>query len=279
MPIHFPVFSRNGQILPIDQAVVPIANLEYSYGFGVYETLKVRKGNLYFLPEHIERLFHSALLIGLEHKYSHEDVRRYLREIVSVIGSVDCNLKVLFIGASQPENTQIYIIPLAPLFPDRKLYKHGAKLVTVEYERWMPQAKSLNMLGSYVMYTKAKKMDCYDALLINRDGNMTEGTRTNMYVMKGKTIISPPKELVLEGVTMRSIEKIVTKNGFEIRYQHIPRNTLTEYDGMFLSSTSSKIIPVQQVDDQILAIPEQLRSLMKIYDQALDASQGDFEKL
>ena len=67
--MDFKYFSKNGELLPVEDAVVPLANIEYQYGFGVYETIRVVHGTPYFLKDHLERLQESARLIGLEHSF------------------------------------------------------------------------------------------------------------------------------------------------------------------------------------------------------------------
>lgn len=270
----FDYFSKNGQILPMEQAVIPVSNIEYSYGFGVYESMKVRKGIVYFIDQHVERLFCSANIIGITHPFTPEEIKKYIEDLLSKLEVDACNIKILLIGGREP---LLFILPLAPLFPDRKLYSQGARTITVEYERPFPHAKSLNMLPSYLAYKKARENDCYDALLVNREGNILEGTRTNFFVIKDKTLFTPPKEHVLEGVALKTVIHVAQKNGFSVKEADIPPSSLGQYDGAFVTSTSSKIMPISQVDDFTFSeVPECLRELMRLYDAFLDESQGVF---
>lgn len=275
MTFHY--FSKNGTILPIDQATIPLSNIEYSYGFGVYETLKVRDGVIYFVDQHLKRLQQSTEIIGLEHPFSMQDMKQYLIDLVENNGNVQaCNIKMLLIGASKKEDAQLFIMVLAPLFPNRKLYSHGAKTIAVNYQRIYPNAKTLNMLGSYMAYKKAQEQGCYDALLIDEENNILEGTRTNIFALQGKTLITPPKEKVLEGVTRETVMYVARKQGFIIEEQDIPLKNIQTYDGLFITSTSTKIIPLKQLNDTILQIPETVKLLMKAYDEFLETSQGIF---
>jgi branched-chain amino acid aminotransferase len=268
----FDYFSRNGRILPMEQAVIPVSNIEYSYGFGVYEAMKVRGGIVYFVDLHVERLFSSADVIGIAHSFTPEEIKKYIGDLLAKLAVDACNIKILLIGGREP---LLFIIPLAPLFPDRKLYSHGAKTITVQYERPFPHAKALNMLPSYVAYKKAKESGCYDALLVNREGNILEGTRTNFFVIKGRALFTPPKEYVLEGVALRTVILAAQKNDYAVQEIDIPLTSLGNYDGAFLTSTSSKIMPISQIDNFAFpAITESLKELMHLYDAFLDESQG-----
>src|SRR3989344_5668234 len=177
----FKYFSHNGELKPESEAVVPLSNIEYSYGFGEYETIRVANKIPYFLLDHIERLGESARIIGLEHPFLGEAIEKHISGLIKKNEVETANLKMLLIGAQKSEDAQLFIMCLNPLFPDKKLYREGASFVTYEYERAFPHAKTLNMLQSYLAYRNAKENGAYDALLINREGRITEGTRTNFF--------------------------------------------------------------------------------------------------
>ena len=156
--------------------------MAFAYGFGVYETLKVRHGVLYFPEMHEERLWHSAEVIGLEHPFRSGDFRQFLDALVEANTVGDANLKALLLGGSSASEARLAIVALNPLFPDRKKYKQGGTVISWRGERVYPQAKTLNMLVSYLAYREAQSQDAYDAILVNRDNQFTEGTRTNLFV-------------------------------------------------------------------------------------------------
>lgn len=272
--MEFPTFSKNGTILPISQAVVPLDNLEYAYGYGVYETIKVRNSILYFGQQHVERLFHSAELIQIQHSYFISNTISHIQNFVSSLEVDSCNLKIMLIGGKTSGEADLYIFATSPLYPDRKLYKYGAKTITAHYERWLPNAKSLNMLPSYLIYRKATLMDCYDALLIDRDGCIREGTRTNFFVIKGRTVVSPPTNKILEGVTRKTIISVLKQNNFDYEERDIPLESIHTFDGAVLSSTSTKIIPIREIDDQQISIKDTVYELMKHYDSFLKTCNG-----
>ena len=256
----FNFFSKNGKLLPLSEAVVSVFNIEYAYGFGVYENIRVQDRLPYFLGDHIDRLLTSAQVIELQHKLSKNEIGLSVTALVEAITSnppseggtrgvlATFNLKILLIGAREPSSVELFILPLAPLFPDRKLYKKGAMVMTIPYERFLPRAKTLNMLPSYYYYTEAKAKGYYDVLFADIQGNILEGSRTNFFAIKNRTIFTAPTEKVLEGVTKKHVLQVAREHGFEIQEQDIPLKNLGEFDGAFLTSTSSKIVPLRQID-------------------------------
>lgn len=263
-------FSRDGQLLPIEQAAVPLDNIEYSYGYGVYETIRLANGKLYFLPEHCERLLQSAQIINLAHDFTADFAQKAVQELIENNQVATCNIKILLIGGPKPG---LYMLCLNPLFPDRKLLKSGVSCTIYEYEREFPRAKTLNMLPSYLAYRDAKAAGAYEALLVNRRGHLTEGTRSNFFVMKDRTIISPPSAQILPGIMRSKVLQIAKSNSFEIIEQEIKPEDLSRYDGAFLTSATSKIMPISRIADRSLSLPEALLELMGLFDQFLAGYQ------
>jgi branched-chain amino acid aminotransferase len=269
--MNFPIFSKNGNILPIEEARVSLMSVEYAYGFGVYETIRVKNDKAVFLADHIERLESSANIINLEHKFSKEDIEKYVVDFIAQAKRGTFNLKILLVGGQTKEDAVLYIMGSNPLFVDKKLYQEGAKVITTKYERIYPQAKTLNMLSSYIAYKEAKEKDCYDALLVNREGNITEGTRTNFFAVKGNIIYSPFEKGILLGVMRKHVIDVAKQNGFMVEENNIPFASISEYDGAFLTSTSTKILPIKKIDDfEYPEIPSALKKLMAAFDAIIN---------
>ena len=273
--MEFKHFSHNGNLKPIEEATVPLSSIEYQYGFGVYESIRIVNGLIYFVEEHMERLLESADIIGLTHSFTRESVKRALEELVEEIGGGTYNIKILLIGGTEPN---LFIIPLNPHFPDKKLYRDGVHCTVYTYERAFPHAKTLNMLESYLAYKKAKEAGAYDAILIDREGRITEGTRTNFFCIKGKTLYSPPEEKILLGVTRKIVLKVAKESGFEVLEKEIRPEDLAQYDGAFLTSTSSGVMPIASIGEFTFGSqPEAQKELSAAYNGFVQACGGKLE--
>ena len=272
-------FSKNGILLPLSEAMIPLKNIAYQYGFGVYETIRVRNRTPYFVEQHAKRLLQSAKIIDLKHIFPLLKIELYIQEVVEKNNVKDCSLKILVIGAKEAKEAILFILPLAPLFPDKKIYSNGVTVETVRYERFLPNAKTLNMLQSYLYYTEADCKGHYDALFIDAKGNILEGSRTNFFVIKGVTLITPPEEKVLKGVTRQTVIATAKKSGFIVEERVINISELGNFDGAFLTCTSAKIVPLIQIDDsRFHEVPPKLKELMQIYNKFLEKSKGIFTK-
>jgi branched-subunit amino acid aminotransferase/4-amino-4-deoxychorismate lyase len=262
----------NGELRPTDDAFVPIDDINFAYGFGVYETLKLRDGIVYFADRHADRLLHSAEIIELAHPFSRTDVEAAVGKLARANDLRDANVKMLLIGSPKVDGTEgahLYVFMLNPLFPPRELYRTGAHAICFEGERRYPRAKSLDMLTSTLAFREARRAGAYDALLVDRDGEITEGTRTNLFYTDGKAIYEPPHDRALLGVTKLTLREVLEQRGIELSERPLLRAEVGSWAGYFLTSTSSKVMPVTRIDEHHFEIPAIVRDVMKAYDSFL----------
>ena len=201
------------------EAMFSLDDVDVTYGYGCYETLKVRDGLLYFPEFHIERLLNSAAILGITHTCDARKIREGLGLLVCSHGEGDYNIKILLIGHDD-RPADWFAIPLAALHPPVGSEENGVPCLVFHGERHFPQAKSLSMLLSTVAYRKASSLGCYDALLVNRRNEITEGTRTNVffaYVSEPRAILTPCSRDVLSGITRKTFMQALAEAGWECR--------------------------------------------------------------
>ena len=119
------IFSRNGFILPITKAVAPIDKIERMYGFGVYESLKIRNSILYFVDQHVDRLLYSARCINLQHNFTKKTITAFILDLSEKIEDDSINIKILLLGERKKEAAELLLFPNAPLFPKKEWYRNG----------------------------------------------------------------------------------------------------------------------------------------------------------
>jgi D-alanine transaminase/branched-chain amino acid aminotransferase len=270
--MSFEYFSKNGIITPVADAQVSLNNIEYTYGYGVYETIRVRRRKPLFIADHLLRLRISCETLKLEHVFSDDLIVNAIHKLIGATAADTYNLKILLIGGSAKETASLYILASNPHYPEKTLYREGVPVITRHFERAFPQAKSLNMLQSYLAYRDAKAAGAYDALLVNRRGEVTEGTRTNFFVLQGNIIISPPASEILLGVTRKHVLEVARQQGFSYEEKALSLESICNYDAAFFTSTSTKIMPIQSIDStQVKIIPETLKTLMRAFDAFHDS--------
>ena len=178
----------NGKIIEEKDANVSIADKGYFFDFAVYSSMKVIQGKIFFPDYHVVRLFESAKLIGLEHNFSEKEVLNWLNKLVEINKTKDSLLRAVLIGDPDNNKAKLFIFPISGLtYYPSKLYKHGVKVITYHGERLIPRAKTKNLLMNFMALREANNKDAIEALLVDRQGNIREGTRTNFFAIKDKT--------------------------------------------------------------------------------------------
>jgi len=262
----------NGTLAEEKDAVVPITDKAYFYDFAVYSSLKVINGKAFSPEYHVDRLFESAQAIGLEHSFTKKDVLGWIERTIKENALADSLLRLLLIGdADGGANARLYVIPLAGVtyYPESS-YSKGVKTVSYRGERRIPTAKTKDLLLGFLAMKRAKAQDAIEALLIDNDGNIREGTRSNFFAIKGNALISPPKEEILEGIVHKIVVGLAQKS-MQVRFEKIPLARIGEYDECFLTSTQFNVMPVRQVDGTLLRTEfkktRELQKLLKQYYQ------------
>src|SRR3989338_8983337 len=262
----------NGILAGEKDAVIPIAYKAYFYDFAVYSSLKVINGKVFSPEFHVDRLFESAQAIGLEHGFTKKDVLEWIDLTIKENSLADALLRLLLIGdADGGANARLYVIPLAGVtyYPESS-YSKGVKTVSYRGERRIPTAKTKDLLLGFLAMKRAKAQDAIEALLIDNDGNIREGTRSNFFAIKGNALISPPKEEILEGVVHKIVVGLAQKS-MEVRFEKIPLARIGEYDECFLTSTLFSIMPDRQIGGTLLPTEfgktRELQKLLKQYYQ------------
>ena len=257
---------RNGILVGKEQASISVYNKALFFDFAVYSNIKVVQGKM-FLPDlEIRKLFESAESIGLNHQFSKGEIIEWAERLIRKNELKDALIRVLLIGPEAGTEPLLFLFPLGLTFYRKSFYSKGVKLVTYEGERRFPTSKTKDLLLGYMAYRKAVDEEALDALLVDSEGNIREGTRSSFFVIKGDTLIAPPARKVLEGVTRKVIMDIAPKI-LKIKEADIPLKRINEYDEYFISGTTLNIMPVRQINNVIVmskAGPKTL-ALRKLY--------------
>ena len=259
---------KNGELIKTEEANISVYNKAWYFDFVVYSNIKIIQGKM-FLPElEINKLFASAEKIGIKTNFTKDDIINWMKKLIEKNNLQDALVRLLLIGQEKDSEPILFLFPVGLTFYPNKFYTQGVKLSTYQGERFLPTVKSKNLLLNYIAYRQAVDNKAMDALLIDHNNNITEGTRTSFFVIKNDTLIMPPKETTLEGVTRKIISEIapqIMKVKEEIIKLEAVKNN--NYDECFISGTSLNIMPVRQIDDVILneTVGEKTKQLQKMY--------------
>ncbi|MFD1737377.1 branched-chain-amino-acid transaminase [Bacillus salitolerans] len=258
----------NGELVEKEKAVVSVYDHGFLYGDGVFEGIRMYAGNVFRLREHIERLYESARSILLEIPYSVEEMEQividtlrknqfhdtaYIRLVVSR-GAGDLGLDPT--KCHQP-NVVVITEQLA-LFP-KALYENGISMVTVPTRRsrpdiLSPKVKSLNYLNNIMVKVEATNAGADEALTVNTEGYVAEGSGQNIFLVKKGELITPPSYVgALEGITRNAIMDLAKDLGYVVKELPFTRHDVYVANEVFLTGTAAEVIPVVKIDGRVIS--------------------------
>ena len=215
-------------------------------GDSVYEVLRMIKGAPIFFPDHMERLAMSA---KLQKKEVLADIPTLRKDIISLTRSDkkrETNLKIVFNYNNGATNYLIYFIE--PIYPSEAQYQNGVKGILFFAERKDPESKVINHRLRSEIYHKLILEGAYEALLVNKNNCITEGSRSNIFFIKNENLITAPDEAVLSGITRKYILEICKENGINVIFTSIKAARISDYDSAFMTGTSPVVLPFYSVD-------------------------------
>src|SRR4051812_1093983 len=248
----------NGKYIPLNELAIPIDERGHQFGDGIYEVIRVYNGKAFMLDEHLERLINSAKGIKLPIGQDAKDFRILINEAIGKSGLLECNVYLQITRGFAPRQHLFPDVPVsismtvksaAPL--QQSLRGNGVSAIFHEDERWANcYIKSLNLLPNILAKQTAYEKGSYEAILV-RDGVVTEGTSSNIFmVKKGKLYTTPLSKQILAGITRLAVKRVCEQINLEFIEQSYTKEELFQADEVFLTSTTSEVLPIVEVDGQ-----------------------------
>lgn len=234
----------NGRIHNIYEKITFLEGINNS----IYEVVRVINGKALFLEQHIERLFKSAEILGF--KLNTPKIR-IVENINLVINKNDCkniNIK-LILNDLDKEEQNLIIFCIKSYYPNKLLYETGIHTIVYNSERKKPNAKVGNNKLREKINNELNLKNAFEALLVNNEGVITEGSRSNMFFVKEDFLYTAPSRNVLLGVTRNIVVDICKKLNIKIKEICICENDIACLDGAFMTGTSVNILPIKSIEN------------------------------
>lgn len=236
---------KNGELIKEEDAVVSITSREVQCNFSVYEALRVLGGKVVHLIDHEKRLKESAAMLNM--KLPALNLEESIEKLIQKDNLKDVTMRILVIGGKNPQVFITYQDLLT--YPD-SYYEKGIGVTTYFGERFMPKCKTSNLLLSYLALEDAKSKGAFEALLVDRNNRVLEGTRSNFYMLKDNVIYTAGDEDVLSGVTRISVLKALEEMGIKVVFESPKLSEIESADTLFISSTSMAAMPVSTLNSK-----------------------------
>jgi branched-chain amino acid aminotransferase len=242
-----------------------------SKGNNFYEVVRIQDSVVLFLEDHMNRLEESARKSNLRPFVNSADMKKLLFRLIRANKMTTGNVKFVFhFGSGEWEKTfMAYPVPFH--YPDEEVYRNGVATEIFAFERPNPAVK--NWFANYkaeIAVLKEKKQ-LYELILQSENGTITEGSQSNLFVVKNNTIYTAPKDLVLEGITRKKLFAVCESNNIPLEEKVYNRDFLFNADAVFLSGTSAKVLPVSQIDEKVFnSVHPIVKKLSELYDCVID---------
>lgn len=253
------VVYLNGQFLPLAQAGISPLDRGFLFADGIYEVIPVYNGRLFRLDEHLRRLASSLAAIRLELGKEHSEWTALLEELVDSNGGGNLSVYLQitrgaplnrdhgFPLADTPPTVFAMVSPLKAL--PTEVTAQGVSAVTLEDIRWGAcHIKSVALLANVLARQDALDRGVTDAILV-RDGILTEGSASNLFLVRGGTLLTPVRDQrILPGITRDLVLELAAANGIPCREADLPAAILATADEVWLTSSTKEILPVTVID-------------------------------
>ena len=256
----------NGAYLPISQAKISVLDRGFVFGDGVYEVIPAYGGHLFRFDEHMHRLQNSLDGIRLSNPYHHAEWQNILTTLLKANGKDDQSVYLqLTRGVAPRDHSFPQAIPptvfaMANPLPktDQGLLSKGVEAISLPDSRWQHcNIKSIALLANILLRQQAMDEQAMEAILI-RDGLVTEGTASNVFIVKQRIIKTPIKDNhLLPGITRDLVVELAHAHGLTCKETTVSEAELIQADEIWLSSSTKEILPVTRLNHQVVgsAIP------------------------
>lgn len=241
--------SRNGALIAPSEAHISVFNPALFGAYGVYESLQVVNGAAFELLAHLRRLAQSAQIIGLPLPADLDTLARWCRDVLAANEAPVCTLRLFVVGAEQGDQVTAYIWPQAASVYPSAYYTHGAAVITWAAARYLPQAKSLNTLASFLAQRAARAAGVHESLL-HHEGRLTEGSNSNLFAVIEGQVLTPPACEVLSGVTRDLVIALAARHDAPLREATLALTELPRWQECFITSTSRHVMPITRINGQ-----------------------------
>ena len=243
--------------MPLAEAKVPVLDRGFIFGDGVYEVVPVYSKVPFRLEEHLSRLERSLGAVGIRNPYTREQWRGIIAGLIERQPFEDQGVYFQVTrGVAKrdhafPKDAQPTVFMMAnPLVPPPRVQvERGASAITARDNRWLRcDIKSISLIGNVLLRQLSAEADAVETLLL-RDGKLTEASSSNVFIVSGGVIKSPPKnELILPGITYDVVVELARAHSMPLEFGDITESDMRIADEIWVTSSSKEVLAVVELD-------------------------------
>jgi len=263
-------FLKNSKIQPAEKFIDPVK----MDSVNIYEVIRVDSSTPLFVEEHLLRFNNSLLIAGKKLALSDYRVVEQINKLIE-INNIREGLIRIVISFNNDNSITATTFQTKVTFPPIEYYINGVSCMLQYSERDNPTAKIFNPEVRGKANNIISSRNVYETILVNSKGEITEGSRSNVFFIKDRTIYTAPNDLILQGITRQKVINIINSFGIHLQLVPISINNLREMDAMFITGTTPKVLPVNQLGDIKFKVNNTIVvNLMQAYSNMVDEYKG-----
>ena len=237
----------------------------------LYEVIRIIDAIPLFLEDHLDRLYHSAKLTGVDQLPSLISLSQMIQQYILDQKQKTGNIKLSFTVSDPSTPPRCEMNFIAHYYPTSEQFTKGVKVGLLNAVRPVPHAKIQNATLRDRANKKLSDKGFFEVLLVNSEGHITEGSRSNVFFIKNETLYSSPVENILQGITRIKVMQLCKDAGIQVVESVIDSTTLDQFEASFLTGTSPMILPICSIDNIIYKTDLPLLiKLRELYDQLIE---------
>lgn len=266
MTMPEPTVFLNGLYMPLSSARVSVVDRGFSYGDGLFETMRSYSGEIFRLDAHLERLFQSLNQIFIHVPMTAGEIQSAVGETLMRNGQPDCMIRLTISRGEQysgfhvdretPPTLVIIVRPLEAL--PKKWYDQGIKISlfpsSAQKVGGLGQSiKSCNYLSNVLIREHAHQQNSVEGILMDEQGRITEGTTSNVFIVQDGTLITPDiNPHILPGITRQTVLEIAAQKGVPVALRELTADDIYNAGEVFITNSRIEILPVRIADDRTI---------------------------
>jgi len=244
----------NNDFIPAEEARIHVSDLSIQRGYGIFDFFRVRNGVPLYVEDHLERFIQSAAYMHLASPYDKVRLQEILNELIGRNELSEAGIRMILTGGYSPDAYQPVepnlIIQQSPLTFEDNLVPKSVRVITHEYIRDIPQAKTINYTMGIWLQKRIKEHQA-DDVLYHKNGVVTEFPRCNFFIVtKNNTLVTPIKDALM-GVTRKMILEHCAEE-FKIAEGPVTLEDVRQAKEAFLTSSTKRVQSVVKIDDHVV---------------------------
>lgn len=271
----------NDKLIPAEEAAIPVGDLAIQRGYAVFDFFRTAESVPLFIDDHLERLARSAKALRLPVKYSTDEWKNIVRELIQKNGLSSSGIRITVTGGTSPDtytptDPNIIITQQQLVMKSEEGFQNGLHLITHEYLRDLPAIKTINYLMGVWLQQKVKVAGADDILYV-KNGYISELPRSNIFVVSYDGTLSTPAANILEGITRKQVLRL-SKSLLPAMECDISMNDLLKSSEVFVTSTTKRLLPVFSINGQKIGEGKPGPVTKALYNSFLELEQKEISK-